>query len=95
MGRLEGRRALITGAAGFAGIDADGEVGEPDPLAAIAHVLGRDADRYGEIIISTLPSHLSHWLRIDLPHRAQRAFRLPITYVSGLPPPCEEPAGDS
>jgi H+/Cl- antiporter ClcA/CBS domain-containing protein len=78
------------------GIDADGEVGEPDPLAAIAHVLGRDADRYDEIIISTLPSHLSHWLRIDLPHRAQRAFRLPITHVAGLPPPYDEgPAEDS
>lgn len=78
------------------GIDADGEIGDPDPLAAIARVVGRDAGRYDEIIISTLPTHLSHWLRIDLPHRAQRAFQMPVTHVAGLPPPYDdEPTGDS
>jgi hypothetical protein len=53
-----------------------------------------ETDHY-EIIISTLPTHRSHWLRLDLPHRAQRAFQVPVTHVAGLPPPDdEEPAGD-
>ena len=65
------------------GIEADGEIGDPDPLTAITHVLGREGHDYDEIIISTLPTHMSRWLRMDLPHRAQRAFAIPVTHVTG------------
>lgn len=56
-----------------------GEVGDPDPLAAIASVLTRGS--FDEIIVSTLPSHLSRWVKLDLPSRVERRFRLPVTHV--------------
>jgi hypothetical protein len=28
-----------------------------------------EARPYGEIILETPPSHISHWLHVDLPHR--------------------------
>ncbi|HET9164257.1 MAG TPA: hypothetical protein VFN89_12545, partial [Solirubrobacterales bacterium] len=28
-----------------------------------------EARPYGEIIVETPPSHISHWLHVDLPHR--------------------------
>ena len=62
-----------------AGGDADGEVGDADPLAAIAAVLReRHVD---EIVVSTLPAHVSKWLRLDLPRRVADTFDLPVTHV--------------
>lgn len=62
-----------------AGGDADGEVGDPDPLAAIAAVLRER--HFDEIVVSTLPSHVSRWLRLDLPRRVANAFDLPVAHV--------------
>jgi hypothetical protein len=62
-----------------AGAEADGEVGDPDPLQAIRDVLGRE--HFDEIILATLPPGVSRWLRMDLPHRAQRSVDLPVTHV--------------
>jgi len=57
----------------------DGEVGDADPLTAIGHALsGRD---YDEIIISTLPAPISRWLHLDLPHRVEHTFNLPVTHL--------------
>ncbi len=56
-----------------------GEVGDPDPLAAIASVLTRGS--FDEIIVSTLPSNVSRWVKLDLPSRVERRFRLPVTHV--------------
>jgi len=36
---------------------------------------------FDEIIVATLPRHLSRWLRADLPHRAERRFGLPVTTI--------------
>jgi hypothetical protein len=62
------------------GLDARGDVGDPEPLAAIEDALA--AGPFDEIIISTLPSGISRWLGMDLPSRAERKFKLPVTTVT-------------
>ena len=60
--------------------EAQGEIGDSDPLTAIGDVLG--AEQFDEIIISTLPSGISRWLGMDLPHRVERKFKLAVTTVT-------------
>jgi hypothetical protein len=64
-----------------AGLDVDdGKVGDPDPVAAVEDAVNfKDFD---EIIVSTLPKHLSKWLRVDLPHRVEHATGKPVTHVT-------------
>jgi hypothetical protein len=64
---------------GELGADVDGEVGSNRPLDAIAAALAKD--QFDEIILSTLPAGASRWLRMDLPHRVERSFGLPVTHV--------------
>ena len=61
------------------GIEADGEVMDPDPYHATMDALGH----YGadEIIISTHPSTRSGWLRRDLIDRVRDASGLPVEHV--------------
>ena len=40
-----------------------------------------EEDQFDEITISTLPLGVSRWLGMDLPHRAERKFKLPVTTV--------------
>jgi hypothetical protein len=62
-----------------AGIEADGEVMDPDPYAAVMDALGeRD---YDEIVISTHPETRSGWLREGLVDRVRRAARRPVEHV--------------
>jgi hypothetical protein len=37
---------------------------------------------FDEIIISTLPSSISRWLRLDLPSRVQRAHAVPVVTIT-------------
>ena len=62
------------------GASVTGEVGSGDPMQAISDALGAQSG-YVEIIISTLPSGPSKWLRSDLPHRAERRFGLRVTTI--------------
>jgi hypothetical protein len=57
----------------------DAKVGDPDPLAAVQDEC--NFDQYDEVIVSTLPLHLSKWLRIDLPRKVKAATDLPVTHV--------------
>jgi hypothetical protein len=62
------------------GLDVDdAKVGDSDALAAIQDECNF-AD-YDEIIVSTLPLHISKWLHLDLPHKAGHATGLPVTHV--------------
>lgn len=71
--------------------EVDGEVGDPKPLQAIRDVL--QGQEFDEIILSTLPSGPSRWLKQDLPHRVEKAFGLPVTHVTGEPEPAEREPG--
>jgi DNA-binding LacI/PurR family transcriptional regulator len=62
-----------------AGIEAHGEVMDPDPYAAIMDALGEED--YDEIIISTHPETRSGWLREGLVDRVKRAARRPVEHV--------------
>jgi hypothetical protein len=56
-----------------------GLVGDPAPLTAIQDAVNRDG--YDEIIISTLGTKMSKWLKLDLPSKAS-GLGLPVTTVT-------------
>jgi hypothetical protein len=61
-----------------AGRRVTGSIGDPEPLAAVQDAV--NLSDYDEIIISTLPSRLSRWLKLDLVSKA-RGLGLPVTHV--------------
>jgi hypothetical protein len=61
------------------GIDATGEVGDPDPFLATMDAIAEH--RPSEIILSTYPATHSGWLRRDLIERIQNASGLPVEHV--------------
>lgn len=70
-----------------AGIEADGQVADADPLVAVSEAW--DPKRYDEIIISTLPMSVSKWLHAGLPERVGKLTGAPVTHVVSEP---EKPA---
>ena len=74
-GAAENRLAMTIAQLKEVGVEATGEVMDPDPYSAIMDALGeRD---YDEIIVSTHPETRSGWLRQDLITRVQQAARRP------------------
>ncbi len=62
------------------GVEADGEIGDRDPVLAVKDALrGREVD---EVIVSTLPKGLSRWLGEDVPSRLRDSVRVPVTVVT-------------
>jgi hypothetical protein len=61
------------------GIEAVGEVGDPDPYPAAMDAVADYAP--DEIIVSTLPATSSGWLRRDLPERIAEASGIPVDHV--------------
>jgi len=69
------------------GAEADGEVGDRDPVMAVKDALrGRDID---EVIVSTLPKGLSRWLGEDVPSRLRDSVRVPVVVVTQEGAPTE------
>jgi hypothetical protein len=60
-------------------IEGGGEVGDRDPLNAVKDAVA--AHGIDEIIVSTLPSESSGWLRRDLPERLREETGLPVEHV--------------
>lgn len=56
-----------------------GVLGATDPLEAVRETASRE--QFDEVIVSTLPAHISRWLRLDLPHRIEQ-LGLPVTVVT-------------
>jgi hypothetical protein len=54
-------------------------IGDPDPFVAVHDALAREP--FDEVIVSTLPARVSHWLRRDLPSRVEQ-LGLPVTVVT-------------
>jgi GABA permease len=71
-GALERFRAL--------GADVVGEVGDPSPVVAIGGVLRRRS--FDALILSTLPTGPSQWLRGGVPARIERLFKVPVELVT-------------
>ncbi len=57
----------------------EGIVGSTDPIAAIEDAINLRG--FDEVIISTLPTKLSHWLKLDLPSKVT-GMGLPVTTVT-------------
>lgn len=61
------------------GVEASGEVGASDPLAAVDDALR--SRPFDEIILSTLPPGISRWLGQDVPSRMRSLVSIPVTVV--------------
>jgi hypothetical protein len=72
------------------GIDVSCVTGDPDPMTAFEREWRRG--RYDEVVVSTLPCHLSTWLRVDLPRRIRHAAPgVPVTHVTAAAKPAARP----
>lgn len=65
----------------------DGLVGAPIPLTAVMDAVNLRG--FDEVIVSTLPHHLSRWLHLDLPHKIG-GLGLPVTTVTASADDAEE-----
>jgi hypothetical protein len=62
-----------------AGGPVDHIVGDPVPLDAVQDAV--NLGNFDEIILSTLPTHVSRWLKLDLPSKV-KGLGLPVTTVT-------------
>jgi hypothetical protein len=70
---------LALSAVASEGIEATGEVGDPDPFMATMDAIA--VHRPDEIILSTHPAARSGWLRRDLLERIQSTTGLPVHHI--------------
>ena len=61
-----------------AGGPVEAVVGDTDPFIAVRTALAESS--FDEVVISTLPRRVSHWLRLDLPARVE-LLGVPVTVV--------------
>jgi hypothetical protein len=62
------------------GADAEGEIGDRDPIAAARDALRRRAA--DQVILSTLPIGRSRWIGQDVPSRLRAELRMPIHVIT-------------
>jgi hypothetical protein len=81
-GAVAGARARLATAVAHlqaAGIEAEGIIGDSNPMIAIADVLAQFAA--DEIVISSWPPGRSNWLEKNLVEKARSRFGLPVHHV--------------
>jgi len=66
-----------------AGLEVDGVIGDHDPIGAVTGQW--DPTQHDEIVIATLPTGVSKWLQVDLPHRIERVTGAQVTHVVAEP----------
>jgi hypothetical protein len=76
-GVVERAVPALSDAAG--GAPVEGIVGSSDPIAAVEDAINLRG--FDEVIISTLPTKISHWLKLDLPSKIT-GMGLPVTTVT-------------
>jgi hypothetical protein len=62
-----------------AGAPVEGMIGDPSPMNAIQDAI--NIQGFDEVIISTLPTTVSKWLKLDLPSKVS-GLGLPVTTVT-------------
>jgi hypothetical protein len=62
-----------------AGVTVEGTIGDPDPIAAVQATWNPRS--FDEVVVTTLPTDVSHWLSLDLPHRIRRLTDARVTHV--------------
>jgi hypothetical protein len=75
-----------------AGLQVEGSLAhDADPLGAVHEVW--DPASYDEIVVCTLPTGVSRWMQVDLPHRVAKITDAPVTHVvAGERKPVHVPA---
>ena len=62
------------------GVEVEGVVGDANPVQAVDDLLR--SHPHDEIVLSTLPAGVSRWLKLDVQHRIEQRFQLPVTTVT-------------
>jgi hypothetical protein len=85
VGREAAERTLAEALDHFhaAGLEVEGVIGDHDPIGAVTDEW--DPQKYDDIVISTLPTGVSKWLQVDLPHRIERTTGVQVTHVVAEP----------
>lgn len=83
LGRKQANERLVHALTAFRKIGAsvEGSVGPADPMQAVQEAMTHG--NFDSIVVSTLPVGVSKWLNMDLPHRLERRFGLPVEHVVG------------
>lgn len=67
-----------------AGLEADGMVGDHNPIEAVAEAWSPGA--FDEVIVCTLPGVTSKWMVMDFPHQVGKMLDVPVTHLVARPP---------
>jgi len=66
------------------GIEAEGALGDADPVVAVQETW--NPSRFDEIVVSTFSTGASRWMQIDLPHRIAKLTDCTVRHVESRPP---------
>ena len=78
-GAAQARLEASLAAMRAAGVDAEGEIGDGDPIQAVEDALR--TFQPDELIVSTHPEGRSHWLERGVVDKVRDRFDLPVTHV--------------